>query len=148
MKKKFKRSLWSHAWCQKYIFYWLLKVFAWIFYWSWYFFLSHTLTSKQPRKIVQIHMTHPVNGLGLSSNIQKMLEIHTKKEHGHEVQNHQQYQCQFIRITSEPVWFGSKLSPWNHHSVFSRIKVVYMSFKILQLAIGSRNLSQAKLLLK
>jgi len=33
----FKRSLWGHAWCQKNLLYWLLKVFAWIFYWNWFF---------------------------------------------------------------------------------------------------------------
>ena len=42
MSKHFKRSLWGHAWCQKNILYWLLKVFVWIFYWSWNFLFQVT----------------------------------------------------------------------------------------------------------
>ena len=30
-----QRSLWGHAWCLKKFFYWLLKVFAWIFHLNW-----------------------------------------------------------------------------------------------------------------
>ena len=31
------------------------------------FILSHPVTSKQPPKVIQIHMTHPVGGRGVQN---------------------------------------------------------------------------------
>ena len=38
------------------------------------FFLSHPVTSKQPHKIVQIHMGHPVHGQTRHQGTFKVLE--------------------------------------------------------------------------
>jgi hypothetical protein len=60
---KSRRSLWGHAWCHKNILYQLLKVIPWIFPWNWFFFKSPSDLKKQPHKIVQILMRHPVDWL-------------------------------------------------------------------------------------
>jgi len=59
---KSRRSLWGHAWCHKKYILLIFKGICMNFSMELNFFISsHPVTSKQPHKIVQILMDHPVN---------------------------------------------------------------------------------------
>ena len=58
---KSRRSLWGHAWCHKKYILWIFKGICMNFSLELKFFISsHPVTSKQPHKIVQILLGHPV----------------------------------------------------------------------------------------
>ena len=59
---KSRRSLWGHAWCHKKCILLTFKGICMNFSLELKkITLSHPVTSKQPHKIVQIHMRHPVD---------------------------------------------------------------------------------------
>ena len=69
-----KRSLWGHAWCHKKYTLLTFKGICMNFLLELKFFiLSHPVTSKQPHKIVQIHMRRPAvdQGVDLIINYRK-----------------------------------------------------------------------------
>ena len=80
---KSRRSFWGHAWCHKKNILLTFKGFCMNFSLELKKNISsHSVTSKQPHKIVQILMRHPVyvEGQGISKWDSKQWELQTQSE--------------------------------------------------------------------